>query len=510
MNIEKSTPAETLLAQAILDTSLNGILACRAIRQKDGEIIDLEITLINKAFTQILGLTEEDVIGKKYLSVFPSNRTNGMFGLTCQVIETGVAITNEYFYKDSTLEGWYQVSISKLGGDGILVSFIDISEHKRNFFQLEQQKNLLDNILQHSANGISVTEIIRNEKGEVIDGQTILANEAAIRFAGVPKEIYLTKTATEIEPNIVQSEYFQLCLKTLQTGEPQLVRYFVEYSKRWIEITVSRLDNNHLITIFTDVTKAKESELEQKHLIDELKRSNESLEDFSYAASHDLKEPIRKIQVFTSLLQERFKDHPNEEERRLLDRISVAGERMQHLVDDLLEYSHISFQPKEKENVDLNEKIALILVDLEILIKDKEATITVHPLPTVKGYKRQLQQLFQNLIGNSLKYTKPGVSPLIEISSKEVKGKEAGFDISVADMEKSFYQVEVKDNGIGFEQESAEAIFGMFHRLHGNKEYGGTGIGLAIAKKVAQNHGGYIKAESKAGEGAAFQVLLPK
>jgi light-regulated signal transduction histidine kinase (bacteriophytochrome) len=118
--------------------------------------------------------------------------------------------------------------------------------------------------------------------------------------------------------------------------------------------------------------------------------------------------------------------------------------------------------------------------------------------------------LFQNLISNSLKYNKPGVPPIIEISYKEIKGSESTIKVGVLDGEKTFYQIDVKDNGIGFEPESAEKIFGMFHRLHGNKEYSGTGIGLAIAKKVIENHHGYIQAEGKAGEGAMFRLLLPK
>lgn len=510
MNIVESNLNGKQLAEAVLNTSLNGIIACEAIRNADGKIIDLEIILVNKAFTDILGLAEAEVVGKRYLSIFPSSKNNGMFDLNCRVIETGESTKQEYFYKDTTLEGWYQVSISKFGDDGLLTTFIDISEHKRNFDQLERQKTLLDNILEHSANGISVTEVIRNEKGEVIDGRTILANEAAVRFIGVPREIYLSKTATEIEPNILQSEYFQLCLKTLQTGEPQFVRYFVEYSNRWIEITVSKLDHNHLITIFTDVTKAQETELQQKQLIEELRRSNESLEDFSYAASHDLKEPIRKIQVFTTLLRERLEDHPKEDEKKLLERITHAAQRMQLLVDDLLEYSHVSFNPIEAEPVDLNEKMATILVDLEMAVKEKNASITVSPLPVILGYKRQIQQLFQNLISNALKYSKPGVPPVIEITCKEVKGSESGLAVGLMDATKTFYQVDVKDNGIGFDAESAEKIFGMFQRLHGNKEYSGTGIGLAIAKKVVENHHGYIKAEGEEGKGAVFHLLWPK
>jgi PAS domain S-box-containing protein len=510
MNIVQSNLYGKQLAEAVLNTSINGVLACEAIRNTNGQIVDLEIILINKAFTEILGLTEAEVIGKTYLSVFPSSKGNGMFDVNCEVIETGKTDKLEYFYKDTGLEGWYQVSLSKFGENGLLATFIDISEYKRNFLQLEQQRTLLGNILAHSANGISVTEIIRNDEGMVVDGRTLLANDAAVQFVGIPKEIYLTKTATEIEPNILQSDYFQLCLKTLDTGQAQFVRYFVEYSKRWIEITVSKLDNDHLITIFTDVTKTQETELQQTQLIEELRRSNESLEDFSYAASHDLKEPIRKIQVFTTLLREKMQDHPKEDEKRLLERISNAADRMRLLVDDLLEYSHVSFNPAQNEEIDLNEKIALILADLDMQVKEKNASVNVAPLPTIHGFRRQIQQLFQNLISNSLKYSKPGVDPVIDISSKEVKGSESGFKVGMADQEKLFYQIELKDNGIGFEPQSAEKIFGMFQRLHGNNEFSGTGIGLAIAKKVVENHHCYIKAEGEEGKGATFRLLLPK
>jgi PAS domain S-box-containing protein len=510
MNIVQSNLYGKQLAESVLNTSINGVLACEAIRNTNGQIIDLEIILINKAFTEILGFTEEEVIGKRYLSVFPSSKGNGMFDVNCKVIETGKTDKVEYFYKDTALEGWYQVSLSKFGENGLLATFIDISEYKRNFMELEQQRSLLGNILAYSANGISVTEIIRNDEGKVVDGRTLLANDAAVEFVGIPKEVYLTRTATEIEPNILQSNYFQLCLKTLETGEAQFVRYFVEYSKRWIEITVSKLDDDHLITIFTDVTKTHQTELQQTQLIEELRRSNESLEDFSYAASHDLKEPIRKIQVFTTLLTEKLQDHPKEDEKRLLDRISNAADRMRLLVDDLLEYSHVSFNPRQSEEIDLNEKVALILVDLDMQVKEKNASVNVQRLPTIHGFKRQIQQLFQNLISNSLKYSKPGVDPIIQISSKEVKGSEADIKVGVADQEKLFYQIELKDNGIGFEPESAEKIFGMFQRLHGNNEFSGTGIGLAIAKKVVENHHGYIIAEGEDGRGATFRVLLPK
>jgi signal transduction histidine kinase len=170
----------------------------------------------------------------------------------------------------------------------------------------------------------------------------------------------------------------------------------------------------------------------------------------------------------------------------------------------------VSFNKRETETINLNDKVSMILVDLEMVVKDKNATVEVHSLPVINGYKRQIQQLFQNLISNALKYSKPGIASHIEISSKEVKGSESGMSVGPSDQEKLFYMIEVKDNGIGFNPASAEKIFGMFQRLHGNSEYSGTGIGLAIARKVVENHHGYIKAESEEGKGATFRLLLPK
>jgi signal transduction histidine kinase len=179
------------------------------------------------------------------------------------------------------------------------------------------------------------------------------------------------------------------------------------------------------------------------------------------------------------------------------------------LIDDLLLFSHVSSKPHAKEVVDLNERVKRVLEDLELEIQLKSATITINPLPIVKGYRRQLQQLFQNLIGNALKYSKPGVAPIITITSTQLVDENAWLKLPEAGQQKLFHCIEVKDNGIGFEQNEAERIFQMFHRLHGNAEYRGTGVGLSIARKVVENHNGKIIAESEPGMGAAFKVYLP-
>jgi signal transduction histidine kinase len=501
---------QAALTNSILDSSINAVFACEAIRDKNGNIIDLEMKRINPAFTRMVNLTEGQVVGKRYLELFPSSLENGTFAMNCEVIETGKSLRKEVYYKGEHLDAWYDVSLSKLGRDGLVVSFADITEQKKAFLQLTQQKALLDNILQHSANGISVTEIIRNEAGEVIDGRTILANDAAVRFTGIPRELYLGKTAVELEPGIIHSPYFQLCLKTLQTGEPQFTQYHLEFTGRWLEISISKMDNDRLITIFTDVTPEKETQMKLEQSLTELKRSNENLEEFTRAASHDLKEPIRKVQFFAERLKGRLGDRLAADERDMMDRMENAAARMKLLVDDLLEYSRVNDQHAlEPEPIDLNQKLKAVLSDLELLVMEKKAIIHASRLPTVKGHRRQIQQLFHNLLNNGMKYSKPDVPPVINITAKETTGADSGLPVAPQDLERRYHLIIVQDNGIGFEQEYADKIFNVFTRLHGNAEYKGTGVGLAIVRKVVENHQGYIAAESTPGAGTTFKVLLP-
>jgi signal transduction histidine kinase len=182
---------------------------------------------------------------------------------------------------------------------------------------------------------------------------------------------------------------------------------------------------------------------------------------------------------------------------------------MNTLIDDLLLYSHVSSGAVREEKVDLNEKVRMVIEDLEVEVAEKNASIAVDPLPTINGHRRQLQQLFQNLIGNAIKYAKPDVPPQIHIRSRTVDLGEQNFPINVERKEGLYHLIEVTDNGIGFNQEDADRIFSVFTRLHGNAEYRGTGVGLSIAQKVVQNHGGYIWAESTPDQGATFSILLP-
>jgi light-regulated signal transduction histidine kinase (bacteriophytochrome) len=283
----------------------------------------------------------------------------------------------------------------------------------------------------------------------------------------------------------------------------------MESTGRWLELTVSKLDEDHLIHVFSDVTPIKQAQLQLERSVEDLKRSNKNLEEFAYAASHDLKEPTRKIRFFTERLKDSLGEKLSPRERGFFERMEVASNRMNTLIDDLLSYSTLSQKSAEKETVDMNELMDDVLTELELEIEQKGATINISKLFTITGHRSQLQQAFQNLIGNALKYSKPDAAPIITIFCDKVTGAETGMQLATNERSTNYYQVTVIDNGIGFDQEDAERIFNVFTRLHGLAEYKGTGVGLSIVRKVVENHNGYIWAKSQPGEGATFKVLLP-
>ena len=239
-----------------------------------------------------------------------------------------------------------------------------------------------------------------------------------------------------------------------------------------------------------------------------LLQSNEDLAQFAYIASHDLQEPLRKIITFSQLLESSLGDDRTVKAQNYMDKIVHSTMRMQSLIRDVLNYSKLAKSDEQFTEVNLNEIVAHIIMDYDLLIEQKRAKINIKELPVIKGNAIQMAQLFRNLIGNALKFTNKERDPVITIST--VKAERTDFDkIQVANTEIQFYKIKIEDNGIGFEPEYFERIFQIFQRLHSKSEYEGTGIGLAMCKKIAQNHGGDIYAESQFGAGAIFNILLP-
>jgi signal transduction histidine kinase len=250
--------------------------------------------------------------------------------------------------------------------------------------------------------------------------------------------------------------------------------------------------------------KLEEANMELANKNMELEAMNKELSSFSYVASHDLKEPLRKIQTFANRMLDKEKDSLNESTKEYLDRIMNACSRMQKLIDALLDFSRTTNSQVVFVPTDLNKTLADVKIVFRDIMEEKNAEITHDPLPEINAIPIQMHQLFLNLIGNSLKYSKPGLAPKISIAVEHVDH----FDSPGGQMKGKWLKLVFRDNGIGFSQEYEHKIFELFQRLHGKSEYEGTGIGLAICKKIATTHKGHISAKSEPDNGSEFTVLI--
>ena len=261
------------------------------------------------------------------------------------------------------------------------------------------------------------------------------------------------------------------------------------------------------VIIFKDITERKRAEDAINRKAAELARSNAELEQFAYVASHDLQEPLRKIQAFGDRLKMKCDAANLVEGRDFLERMQSAAARMQTLINDLLTFSRVISSSQPFTPVELMPLIKGVLSDLEVRIEQTKATVEVGELPTIDADTTQMRQLFQNLVGNALKFQPAGHSPVIKISARIIKSPFAG--TPEEDPYGEQCEILVEDNGIGFEEKYIEKIFAVFQRLHGRNEYEGTGVGLAVCRRITDRHGGTITARSKLGEGACFVVTVP-
>ena len=261
--------------------------------------------------------------------------------------------------------------------------------------------------------------------------------------------------------------------------------------------------NEELIRIHAETLRKKNVELE--HL-------NKSLDQFASIASHDLQEPLRKIKTFTSLLKEKCSKTLSADSNELIDKIKRSAERMSLLINDVLHFSRIVNMENMFVKTDLNQLLYNTLKDFDLLILEKDASLRIDDLPVVEAIPSQINQLFYNLVGNALKFSKTGKPAALSISSRILPSEETENEFNVRfnlNRQLSYSEISFKDDGIGFEQRFADQIFSIFERLNNQEQYSGTGIGLALCQKIVQHHHGGIRAEGKEGDGAIFYVLLP-
>lgn len=301
----------------------------------------------------------------------------------------------------------------------------------------------------------------------------------------------------------VENREFILIALLLANGIGLLLSFGVFYS--WYR-------NSSRVAELNSALATANAELEEKvgvrtqallQYSEELQRSNRELEEFAFVASHDLQEPLRKIRAFGDRLQQKFSVELGEAGSDYVVRMQAASERMSALIDDLLSFSRVTTKQRPFARVNLNQVMDRVLDDLDYAIEETNADIHIDPLPTIDADGPQMAQVFMNLMTNSLKFHPAGVRPEIRVTN------ETHLSSPLPEDEREWCRLQFADKGIGFDAHYAERVFSLFQRLHGRDEYSGTGIGLALCRKIIERHGGTITAQSAPGEGAVFTIFLP-
>lgn len=388
---------------------------------------------------------------------------------------------------------------------GVVLTFVDITT-------VTQLNNIVRGIFNSSPSAILALRSLRDVHNNITDLSILAANDAAGIFLSHPGSDFTGLKILQDVPLLASNGLFDLYTTVIQLNRKMHIDLYLEEQQKWVEVTAVKMMDG-LVATFTDITEKKLGEqkvaLRTKELGDlnrDLEQSNHDLQQFASVASHDLQEPLRKILIFSNLLKERYGASLVDGGGTYLDKILHSALRTKALVTDILNYSRLSSQSFRFERTSLTEVISDILDDLELAIRDKQAEIHLDPLPEVDVIPGQIRQVFQNIVGNALKFTHEGVAPVIRISGERVIAKR--FD-APADVKGPYVRVCIRDNGIGFDEKFSTAIFNLFQRLNSKDSYEGTGIGLAITKKIVERHEGLIIAHSREGEGAEFVLLLP-
>ena len=494
------------LWQAALDQSVSGLLVYEAVRNEKGKTTAFRVLLANRKAEQILGISKADMIGRTTQELFPPNPATSLWQDIETVIETGQAHHSELFYRVSRtkLDHWFELGIEPLGdGERAVVSFADITQLKTS------QQDLLGEAILFQALSSTVPDtavVVVNFFQKVVFAN---GNIPGLFVSRNPDDLLDRRLNDVIVPDY-RADWLTY-IRAALAGEEH------SFSDHWggsrCEVFVGPVRNRAgavvmALAVYKDVTEQYRQQQVLQQMNNALQQSNQSLEQFAYVASHDLQEPLRKIKSFSGMLQSRYADQMDAPALALFDRMGQAADRMGELIRSLLSYARITQQQHSFDEIDLNGLLTDILSDLDVVIQEKDARIDIHPLPSVAGDATQLRQLFQNLITNALKFTKPGQPPRLLIVGRKAVAADVPGQV-IAEEDQPFVEISVADNGIGIEPANFERIFGLFNRLHSRTTYAGTGIGLATVKRVAENHGGSVAVSSEPGKGTTFRVYLP-
>jgi len=477
----------------------------------------------NRAAEQILGRLPSDIIGSKFSDDLWSGLRedgtplpNAEFPFWQAVVERD-AIKEEVMgmYPPGGPPRWIRVNAQPLfeaGEDepyGVLACFEDITEEQLKDEALQTSKDLLSSVLSSSLDGIIVFSAIRDDTRQIVDFECLLVNPQAEKMINRSSEDLIGSRMLMELPGHEDSGLFDAYVGVVETGEPleTELHYSSDDFERWLQIVAVRIEDGVAVT-FRDISERKRAAQAMATTNAKLEQRNRALRDFAYIASHDLQEPLRKIGAFSNLVLEDYGDVVDDTGKHYLERMQDAARRMSQLISDLLVYSRVTTQARPFRPVDLEKIVENVTTDLEMQIEDVGGTVDVGSLPTIEADATQIRQLLQNLIGNALKFHRPDVPPVVTIRAEQLDGDDESLPSLDIDAH-AFCRITIQDNGIGFEQKYADRIFTPFKRLHGRSEYSGTGMGLAICRRIVERHGGDIRVESIPGKGTTFTVQLP-
>ena len=489
---------------ALLDRLPDGVACYETVRDDAGTLTAFRLTYRNSLFAELAPAAYQHTLdGTETITQSAPPKT--VLDRYADVINTGHIA--EHIVRDTQLSAGVYLRVAPFG-EGII-----ITARPEPVVSPEQYKYWIGDVLNASLNNTFVYEAIRDLTGQIQDFRINFINrharEDVIRRFGVEP---LGSTILTIYPSSRQSGQFPYCVQAIETGQPVRLDLYYEDVKAWYDTLVTPLGDGCIVTGL-NITDRKLSEelsqqqaIDQERLVHELQQSNENLRQFAQVASHDLQEPLRKIQTFSDILQSQFEDSLSDGERDMTRRIQKSAKRMQMLIKDLLTYSQLATQRDPLKPVNMTSVIEDVISDLEITIAENNARIETTPLPTVLGSASRLRQLMQNLITNALKFKKADQVPVIQIRVRLAEPADIPANL---DGSGAFWLITVSDNGLGFEEKYKDRIFHPFQRLHTSATYAGTGIGLAICQRVAESLGGAIDVSSRPNEGSVFKVLLP-
>jgi PAS domain S-box-containing protein len=485
---------------------------------------NLVVQVASKMALDLWGKTEEEVIGRPFFEVSPELR-EGQEGLFRQVRETGEPFMAKEFPVHYIQYGkphfiYYDFVFQPLrseNGDITAVVSIgnDVTHAVKARREIEESESRFRTLAETLPQMIWVTD----DKGKIEYHSHQWQLYSGIKDANEAWEYMIHPDDKEVSTAVYQQAYaegepfrYEVRLKNIR-GEFRWHYSIAEPVKdekgkveKWVG-SLSDIHDQKTLTVKLEALVAdRTKELAKANA--GLQRSNEDLQQFAHVASHDLKEPVRKVMTFSSRLKEELGKNISERAATYLSKIEGASVRMYTMIDGVLLYSSLNGLEQTKELIDLEELMENIQSDLEVLIVKKEATFRYSNLPSLEGSAILIYQLFYNLVNNSLKFAKDGVPPVIAFSAQKATVEEL-IKAGIND-KRNYVKLQLRDNGIGFGNEEAKKIFGTFTRLHAKDKYEGTGLGLSLCRKIVERHGGAIWAEGKEGEGATFTVLLPE